>query len=641
MTTAVEFAPLVPWWAIAAFAAAGLLLAGFVAWRGGQGALGRAVAVALLAFAAGDPTIVNETRDPKPDIAVVAVDRSESQSIGVRSARTDAALATLREKLATFGDLEVREVAVEADPGADGTQLMTAVGRVLTEVPTERLAGVILITDGRVHDADAAAPLAGPLHTLLTGERDEVDRRVVLETAPEYGIAGNSVTVAYRVEDRPAGTGTASVRIRSDGRVIDTRNVPVGIRQQVEVPLERAGRSVVEIEAAPLSDEITDRNNRAVVSVQAVRDRLRVLLVSGRPHGGERVWRNLLKSDPSVDLVHFTILRTVMSRDQTPTEELSLIFFPVRELFEERLKEFDLIVFDRYQLRDLVASVYLDNVRRYVHEGGALLLAVGSEFAGPDSLYFSPLGDVIPGRPTGKVEEAGFSPRVNDLGRRHPVTSAIAGSRTGAAPWGRWFRQVEVRDPEGKVLMDGLDGAPLLVTSRVDEGRTALLASDHVWLWSRGFEGGGPYGELMRRLVHWLLKEPELEEEALRASVADGKVVVERQSLSPDPATVSVVAPSGGRQDVALTPGANGIARSELTAAETGLYRIEEGDRRAFVAVGPANPREWTDPRTTAEVLKPVADEKGGGIHMAERRPARNPARRSGPRRGGAGLVRP
>ncbi len=613
--TTIQFSPEVPLWLLIGFAVVGLALAGLAAWHGGRGGLARALGVLLLAFAAAGPMIVRETRLPKPDIAVVVADRSESQTIGERGQRTAAAAAELRQRLSELPNLELREAALEPDPKGDGTRLVGAAERALADVPRDRLAGVVLLTDGRVHDVESASRLGGPVHVLLSGEHDEKDRRIVLEAAPEYGISGSSARVAFRIEDRPGQEAFAEVTVRLDGEILESRRLAVGRRHEVEIPLRRPGEAVVEIGVAALSGEITERNNRVVAHIQSVRDRLRVLLVSGRPHGGERVWRNLLKSDPSVDLIHFTILRTMASQDPTPTNELSLIFFPVQELFEEKLDEFDLIVFDRYQLRDIVSNSYLENVRRYVRKGGALLLAVGPEFAGYESLYNSALGEIIPAAPTGGVEETGFYPRVTDLGRRHPVTTAIAGPRQGPPPWGRWFRQVDVRGNTGETLMEGVGGQPLLITSRVDEGRVALLASDHVWLWSRGLEGGGPHGEFMRRLVHWLLKEPELEEEALRASVVNGRLAVERRSLSEQPAQVEVVAPSGARETVTVTPAANGVGRVELSLGETGLYRIGDGRRQAFAAVGPANPQEWADPRTTPEVLAPAVQAAGGGIN--------------------------
>ena len=151
--------------------------------------------------------------------------------------------------------------------------------------------------------------------------------------------------------------------------------------------------------------ELTLDNNRALFTINGVRDRLRVLLVSGEPYQGERAWRNLLKSDPAIDLVHFTILRTPQKDDFTPVRELSLIVFPMRELFEQKLKEFDLIIFDRYKSGNLITRDYFRNIAEYVKGGGALLVSVGPVFATQRSLYRTPLGAMLPAAPLGDVLE--------------------------------------------------------------------------------------------------------------------------------------------------------------------------------------------------------------------------------------------
>ena len=153
------------------------------------------------------------------------------------------------------------------------------------------------------------------------------------------------------------------------------------------MPFPHAGMNIVEIELEPVPGELTPANNRVVIAAEGVRENLRVLLVSGEPHAGERTWRNLLKSDAAVDLVHFTILRPPEKQDGTPIHQLSLIAFPTRELFSEKIKDFDLIIFDRYQHRGILPLLYYDNIARYVdRHGGALLIAAGDDYAGNASL---------------------------------------------------------------------------------------------------------------------------------------------------------------------------------------------------------------------------------------------------------------
>ncbi len=514
--------------------------------------------------------------------------------------------------------------------GDDGTKLFTALGRAMSDIPRQRLAAILMITDGQVHDVPAAEPsvaaqeLGAPLHVLLSGHPGERDRRLVIHQAPSFGLVGKEVPLTIRVADLPepkadaAGAPVRQARLtwRKDGGVPHPMMVPVGRDVKLAIPIDHGGPNVLEFEVEPGPQELTLVNNRAVVVVNGVRDRLRVLLVSGEPHAGERVWRNILKSDPSVDLVHFTILRPPEKQDGTPIRELSLIAFPIRELFDVKLDEFDLIIFDRYSRRGIIPQAYIENVVRYVRNGGAFLEAAGPSFGTPLSLFRTPLGEILPTEPTGSVDEEGFKPQLTTLGRRHPVTEHLPGAgKPGETPaWGRWFRQVEARVHHGTTIMSGDHGEPLLVLDRVGKGRVAQLLSDQMWLWARGFEGGGPQAELLRRLAYWLMKEPDLEENDLRAAIDGDRLVVTRQSLEPDDRPVSVTAPDGTTSALALTPDAGGRSTGSMAIAQMGLYRVSDGLHTALAAAGPLNPVEFADVRTTADTLGPVAKASGGGV---------------------------
>ena len=425
--------------------------------------------------------------------------------------------------------------AGEADGETDGTRLFAALGAALADVPPDRVAGAIFLTDGRVHDvpADAAAlGFAAPVHGLITGTANERDRRVVLVTTPRFGIVGQSQTIVFRVDDQGVRGTPAQVTVRRDGEVLERRTVTPGNTINAQIPIPHAGPNIVEIEASPIEGELTTVNNRAVVSIDGVRDKLRVLLVSGEPHAGERTWRNLLKSDASVDLVHFTILRPPEKQDGTPINELSLIAFPTRELFQQKINEFHLIIFDRYARQGVLPIIYFDNIARYVREGGAVLIAAGPDYASPTSLWRTPLDQILPAEPSGLTTETAFRAALTNPGKRHPVTRGLEGSDSTPAKWSRWFRLVDTKTNNGTSVMEGPESKPLLVLSREGEGRVGLLLSDHIWLWARGFEGGGPHLDLMRRLSHWLMKQPDLEEEALRLIVRGRDLVIERQTMA-------------------------------------------------------------------------------------------------------------
>ena len=550
MNLGIAFAPLVGapllWAAIAAACLFSLLL--FVSRS--RGAAIRTLALALIVLALANPSLTREHRDPLNSVAVVVVDKSPSQSFGDRTAQTEAARAAVVERLRHIPGLEVRVVEAGQDDGeTDGTHLFTALGSTLADVPADRVAGVIMITDGRVHDvpADAGAlGFAAPVHALITGHKNERDRRVALVAAPRFGIVGQPQTVTYRVEDYGADEKTAEVTVRRDGDIVDQRTVAVGVPQDVAIPIPHEGQNIVEIEASPLGGgELTQVNNRAVVSIDGVRDKLRVLLVSGEPNAGERTWRNLLKSDPSVDLVHFTILRPPEKQDGTPINELSLIAFPTRELFQQKIDQFQLIIFDRYARQGVLPTIYFDNITRYVRDGGAVLVAAGPDYASPTSIWRTPLDAILPAEPDGNVTDEAYRPTLTELGERHPVTRGLDGSETDPPRWSEWFRIVDTTNVTGTTVMQGPDEKPLLVLSHEGEGRVALLLSDHIWLWARGFEGGGPHLDLLRRLSHWLMKEPDLEEEALRLTVSGHNLVVRRQTMADEVSDVTLTSPAG------------------------------------------------------------------------------------------------
>ncbi len=631
MTADIAISPLLPWPALAALGVVGLALLVLSAARRGRGTVLRALGLGVLVVALLDPRASTETREPQPDVAVVLIDDSPSQAIGEREAQTEFALDAVQAALGRFDDLQIRLVRIlgdgtpdRADSGEGGTRLVGALARAFADVPESRIAGAIVITDGQVHDAaDAAATAAlpQPMHVLLTGRRDEMDRRLVVEEAPGFGIVGQSVAVRYRVVDRPgpmrgrAGAYAAGVSFSLDGADARSVEVPVGEARTFEFTLDHAGPTVVEIAAEPAPGELSSLNNRAVVRINGVRDRLRVLLVSGQPHAGERTWRNLLKSDPSVDLVHFTILRPPEKDDMTPLRELALIVFPIHELFEVKLGEFDLILFDRYIVRDVLPPSYLRNIVGYVRDGGALMLAIGPEFAGLRSLFRTPLGELMPGAPTGEVLEQGFRPSLTDTGRRHPVTAPLVLDPTSEdRQWGRWFRQIEVTQRSGHALMSGIGDRPLFVLDRVEKGRVGMLMSDHIWLWAREFEGGGPQAELLRRLAHWLMKEPELEEERLSARVQRGRLTIERHSLESSAPAVTVTTPSGATREVVLEEAERGVARASVEADEPGIFRVDDGSKTTLAVSGGLRSLELADLRATDEHLAPLVAATGGGL---------------------------
>src|SRR6266702_2387146 len=615
MNYGIAFTPLVPaivlWIALAAI----VVIAGVLLLARARGTAVRVAALALFLLALANPSFTREDRDPLTSIAAVVVDKSPSQNFGNRNREAAQAQEALVDSLKKIKGLEVRVVdAGQADGETDGTRLFGALASALADVPVDRVAGAFLITDGRVHDIPANAAALGfqaPVHALITGEKDERDRRIAITAAPRFGIVGQNQTITYRLDDQGVSNERAKVTVRRDGEVINERTLSSGQTASVDVEIKHAGPNIVEIEASPLERELTPVNNRAVVAIDGVRDKLRVLLVSGEPHSGERTWRNLLKSDASVDLVHFTILRPPEKQDGTPINELSLIAFPTRELFQQKINEFQLIIFDRYARQGVLPIPYFENMARYVRAGGAILVSAGPDYASTTSIWRTPLDAVLPAEPVGVTEKPYYA-HLSDAGRRHPVTRGLEGSASEPPHWSRFFRTVETRNTVTPPVMTGADGKPLLLLSRFGEGRVALLLSDHIWLWARGYEGGGPHLDLLRRMSHWLMKQPDLDEEALRLQVQGKDLVVVRQTMSDSVQPVSVTSPSGVSRDLTLSPGDPGEWRASLPASELGLWQATDGTLKALINVGPTNPKEFSEVTSTTDTLRPLTQATGG-----------------------------
>ncbi|GJD33288.1 hypothetical protein [Methylobacterium aerolatum] len=615
-----SFTPLLPWPVLAALGVVALVLAVLAVVARGRAALLRALVLALVLAALTNPALVREDREPVKDIAAVVIDRSASQALGDRPQMTDQVRAELQRRFGSLATIEPRFIDVpDAGEGDEGTKLFAALGQALADVPPERLAGVVMVTDGVVHDIPSSLAQLGikaPLHVLVTGHADERDRQIKLLEAPRFGIVGKDLTIRAEVMER-GGTGHAVVVTRRDGEEIDRRDVPTGKPFSLSTRIEHGGQNVVEIEVEPLPNELTTVNNRAVLPIEGIREKLRVLLVSGEPHQGERTWRNLLKSDANVDLVHFTILRPPEKQDGTPISELSLIAFPTRELFVQKIKDFDLIIFDRYANQSVLPQAYFDNIVRYVRDGGALLIAAGPEYAGAASLARTRLAGILPGDPDGRVVERPYKATPTQTGQRHPVTRALPGSDANPPAWGDWLRIVQARMRPGiQPVLSGAEGLPLLALSREEKGRVALLLSDHAWLWARGYQEGGPYLDLLRRLAHWLMKEPALEEEALRAQMTGHgrEVRIERQTMADTAEPVTVTGPTGTVTTLPLKAAEPGLFTATFEAKSLGLHTLRSGNLVAFVSVGPANPRELADVFSDTERLRPAAEGSGGSV---------------------------
>ncbi|WP_350335090.1 hypothetical protein [Coralliovum pocilloporae] len=579
----------------------------------------RPLAAVVLALLLSNPVWQNDKTEILPNTLLVVEDRSESQTLGDRADTTTKARDHILKQAERLPNITVQTVTVSPETldGTPGSRILEALEKAAGEIPERRLAGAVIISDGRIHDTETLQEnltLNAPLHALVTGTDEEIDRRLTLVSAPKFGIVGEEQTIRFRLDQQGRGNAleeTLRVTIKRDGKIINELPVRTGVDAEVKVEIPHRGKSLFELSVAPFPGELTDLNNQLIVPIEGIRENLRVLLVSGAPHPGERTWRNLLKSDASVDLVHFTILRPPDKQDGTPVNQLSLIAFPTRELFAEKINQFDLIIFDRYKRRGVLPLLYFDNIARYVREGGAILVAAGPEYAEFGSLNETILSTVLPVRPSGGILETPFKARTTDIGRKHPVSRSLPGDADSPS-WSPWFRVVDSDPTSGDTIMKAADDRPLLILDRVEEGRIAVLLSDHVWLWQRGFQGGGPYLPLLRRVAHWLMKEPDLEEERLTAKQQGRTLQVERQSLKDDLPLLQVTHPDGTTTSHTLAEAGSGKWVTTLTGLKRGLHTLRNGDLTSTVIFGRGAELEYRNPLSTLEFLSPQSDKTGG-----------------------------
>ena len=611
MMSRISFAPLLPPLLLAIIALLALLVTLFYWRRGGPARLLRMGANIILLLAIFNPSIVTEVRAALPDVATILIDRSDSMRLGDRTEKAEKIARDLAARLKNDPTLEVhvRDVAQTEN----GTEMFGAIAEAISDTPRERLAGTILVTDGQVRDVPKdpkSLKDMGPISAAIVGDSKARDRRLRLISSPRFIIADEASALEVQVDDSEGNGRQANIVVRVDGGEAREYSVTTGEKQRIPFVLAQPGSHLIEVSTPLQPGELTALNNRVFAQVSAMRDRLRVLLITGEPHAGARVWRDFLKSDPSVDQVQFAILRPPGKEDGTATEELALIPFPVDSLFQDKLTSFDLVIFDRYKDLGILPEYYFSNVADYVRGGGALLVVGGPPDVTDRSLYRTPLAGIFPARPGGSLNRAPFKPTPTDLGRRHPVLATLAPQ---SAQWGRWMNSVPATASGGQTLLQG-PGGPLLVLGRVGQGRTAQLFSDQMWLWARGFEGGGPHGELLRRMAHWLMREPELEEERLTAKVEKGELTVERRTLSAQTPNAEISSPSGARTVLAMTQTSPGLFTGRAPAAEQGLYTARQDRFTALAASGPLNPTEWADVRATGDILKPAADATNGSV---------------------------
>ncbi|CAI3923739.1 Uncharacterized protein STM3548 [Commensalibacter communis] len=616
-----HFDPLLPFWGIIVLTVICLLVLLFsLLNKSYKGLIWRFIAFSILLIWLSGPMVLKNHQQILPETILIVMDQSSSMMIGNREQIANKALQQLQNKVPTNARIKIINVK---NGYQQGTQIFQEIQKATNEIPTSQLGGVILITDGQIHDVPKEFPkyltLPNkkniPIYALLPASKEQTDRSLKIIHAPAYTIVGKEATIQVQINDtgdqREENKVATLTIIQEDKQPINIQ-IPVGKPQNITIPVTHTGKNLISLSVSPLKNEISALNNHQTLYINGIRDKLRVLLVSSAPNQGERAWRSLLKSDPSVDLVHFTILRSAEQNENIPDSELALIPFPINELFMQKINQFDLIILDSFENKYTLPSYYIASIANYVKNGGGLLLIAGPEFAQQFSLQNSPLRSVLPGTvssPNSIIEQQ-FKPALTEMGQKHPVTKGLNKENT---TWGSWYRYLKADHTEGQVLMQAPDQSPLLILNRVDKGRVALLLSDQIWLWSKGIHEQGPQAELLRRLSHWLMKEPELEEEQLSAFIKNQQLTVEWHTLknSDQNQEFTVTSPSGSVQPLHFTALKNGETTATIPAKEDGLWKITNGDLTAYAAPQNSDPIEMTDLAVTQQKLLPFLQKHG------------------------------
>lgn len=599
----VGFLPAAPVWLTVLLATVALLSALLVLFRMGATGLLRACLAATLAIYLLNPVRNLVQTAPNKSAALLLLDESGSMAVDMRGAQAQKAAKDIQKQ---YPAQNWQQIAISTKTDT-ATKLEPALTAGLSRIAADDLSAVVMVTDGIVHDADTLQrfkSLGKPVHVVLAGNPDLVDRKLSVISAPPYALVDHQAKITIRVDDS-SGSPAAQLNWSIDGRQQKPVLVTPNQNMSLVVPITHRGHIDVMMSVAARQNEVTTENNTALVQLNGVRDRLKVLLVSGAPYPGGRLWRDTLKSDPSIDLIHFTILRLPSSFDVAPNSELSLIPFPVEQLFEQRLGSFDLVIFDSFGALDLLDPGYFTNVSDYVKGGGALFVIAGSEFGRSESLSSTALANILPLTPTGVAEDITYTPQTTIAGKRHPITSTLSSG------WGPWYQEARVRAETGITLMTGVRGQPLMQIAEVGKGRVGMIASNQLWVWARG-EPPGPWNELTRRMSHWLMKEPDLDSEKLAATASGREIIINRSSLSPRDGSALVVAPDGTRTTVQTRKtdsGATGI----MSETKTGIYRVTQDGLSTAVMIG-GNVLELRDVRPTDKRLRELAESPGGTV---------------------------
>jgi len=534
--------------------------------------------------------------------------------------------------------------------------------------PGRRLAGVLLITDG-ADNGMLASGLSGqpradllalgvPVNVVAVGTDAPRDLAVERVAVDDFAFVRSTLTVEATLRARGFGREDVKVLLKREGQVVAqaTAKLEPG-KETYVVPLSFApdttGTFVLNVSTPVLPGEAVAENNSRSFVLRVIRDRVRVLLVAGHPSWDERFLRGLLKQDPNVDLVSFFILRTA-GDNPGPQDQLSLIPFPVGEIFGEQLRTFDAVIFVDFAYqpyRTLDIERFLPNLREYVRGGGAFAMVGGGQSFAQGHYAGTPVADVLAVNPAEGLGETAepFRPRLTVEGRRHPVTSLAPGEAANEAAWSalpplpglNFTLPLPASDGarvllEAPTLLAGGRPAPVVAVREVGAGRSLAVMTDGSWYWGFVAAGDGQGGRAHQRFwngaLRWLVRDP---------SLTPLQIQPDRPAVEPgEPVGFSVAVrgpdygPAGGASvEGALVAedgrvigragaraGSDGQARLEFPPPPPGAYRLQASaevpgapaERGAAAVAVRASGAEDSDAAPRPELLRQVAEATGG-----------------------------
>jgi len=593
--------------------------------------------------------------------------RAEEQQRWAKEHEADLAKLGSRFQLDLYGfdkELQPLDLArLPADPQGSSTDLLSAVTGAATNGSGGRpLAGVFVASDGADNaelgaGVSAAATqelrkLDAPLFALPVGAAAAKDLAIEKIAVDDFAFVRNQVTVDVTVSARGFATTDVPIVLEREGQPVAQKMVRLeGDPARAEVKLsfvpDRTGKFAFTVRAPVYEGEAIAQNNQKSFVLKVIRDRVRVLLVVGRPSWDVRFLRQLLKRDPNVDLISFFILRTPGDDPHSSQDELSLIPFPTQEIFQEQLKTFDLVLFQNFNHRPYHMSQYLDGIAEYVREGGAFAMIGGDQSFSSGDYAGTPIEDILPVSllPPGPtaVDETPVKLILNDAGLRHPVTEL---SSTAAASWAKLpdLPGLNTTGPlkgGGQTLLQSNQGRPVLVVGEAGRGRVMALLTDSSWYWSFVAAGQslGPraYETFWHSAIRWLVRDPALTPMSVaseRPSFEPGTeppsldvqvrgsdyrpvagaqlsvVVTSAEDAMPHPSGSAVAGPDGSAR-LALLPLPAGAYKATVTARRADGTTVGQAED-AFV-VAPAT-RELVEAAPRPEILQAMAKATGGKV---------------------------